>query len=85
MLLDEIVGHRIEVVDRLADRLLISHPQHPHVNLLRQIRRIGFRADAPQEERLQRASVLGKQPLDQQWFLLSPGHGHSWNSLSSCI
>jgi len=53
MLLHQIVGHRVEIVDRIADRRLIADPQHPHVHLLRQIRRIGLAADAPQEKRLQ--------------------------------
>ena len=85
MLLHEIVGHRIEVVDGIADRLLVADPQHPHVHLLRQIRRIGLAPDAPQEERLQGGPVLGKQPLDQRWFRLSRSHGDPYNSLSSCI
>jgi hypothetical protein len=75
VLLHEIVGHGIEVVNRIADRLLVADPKHPYVHLLSQIRCIGLASDAPTKERLQRAPVLGKQPLDQGWFWLSRGHG----------
>ena len=74
VLLHEIVGDRVEVVDRIADRLLVADAQHPYVHLLRQIRGIGLAPDAPPEERLQAPSVLGKQPLDQGWFRVSHGH-----------
>jgi hypothetical protein len=60
VLLHEIIGHGIEVVDGIADRLPVADPQHPYVHLLSQIRCIGLASDAPPEERLQRAPVLGK-------------------------
>jgi len=75
MFLHQIVGHRIEIVDGIADRPLIADPQHPHVHLLRQIRRIGLATDAPQEERLQSCPVVGKEPLNQGRFALSDSHG----------
>src|SRR5437588_9081460 len=59
VLLHEIVGDRVEVVDRIADRFLVADAQHPYVHLLRQIRGIGLAADAPPEERLQGPPVLG--------------------------
>jgi hypothetical protein len=75
VLLHEIVGHGIEVVDGIADRPLVADPEHPYVHLLRQIRCIGLGPDAPQKKRLQGSPMLGKQPLDQGWFWLSRGHG----------
>jgi hypothetical protein len=75
MLLHQIVGHRVEVADGIADRRLIADPQRPYIHLLRQIRCIGLSTDAPQEKRLQSPAVLGKQPLDQGWFRLSRSHG----------
>ena len=35
VLLHQIVGHRVEIVDRIANRPLIADPQHPYVHLLR--------------------------------------------------
>jgi hypothetical protein len=64
-------------VDGIADGLLVANAEHPYVHLLSQICRIGLASDAPPEERLQRAPMLGKQPLDQRWFRLSRGHGDS--------
>ena len=72
--LHEIIGDRVEVVDRIADRLLVADAQHPYVHLLRQIRGIGLAPDAPLEKRLQGPPVLGKQPLDQGWFRVSHSH-----------
>ena len=74
VLLHEIVGDRVEIVDRIADRLLVADAQHPYVHLLRQIRGIGLAPDAPLEKRLQGPPVLGKQPLDQGWFRVSHSH-----------
>jgi hypothetical protein len=85
VLLHEVIGHGLEVVDGTTDRLLVADPKHPYVHLLSQIRCIGLASDAPPEEGLQRAAVLGKQPLDQRWFRLSRSHGDPYNSLSSCI
>jgi len=73
MFLYEIVGHRVEVQHRIADRILVADAQHPYVHLLRQVRSIGFAPDPSPEERLQGTSVLGKQPLDQRWSRLSHG------------
>jgi hypothetical protein len=73
VLLHEIVGDRVEVVDWIANPLLVADPQHPYVHLLRQVRCIDFAADAPPEEALQAPPVLGKQPLDQGWFRVSHG------------
>src|SRR6266446_5258938 len=42
MLLHEIIGHRVEVVDGIADRLLVADPQHPYEHLLRQVLCIGL-------------------------------------------
>src|SRR4029077_12540982 len=52
MLLHEIVGDRVEVVDGIANRLLVADAQHPYVYLLCQVRCIGLAADSPPEERL---------------------------------
>ena len=65
VLLHQIVGDRIEVQNRIAQSTLVAYPQHAHVYLLRQIRRIRTGAYAPPEEGLQSAAVLGEQPLDQ--------------------
>ena len=75
VLLHEIVRDRVEVVDRISNRILVFDPQHAQVNLLRQIRYIGLAPDAPPEERVQGCPVLGKQPLNQRWFRISYGHG----------
>src|SRR5277367_3515527 len=68
MLLREIVGHSVEVMNGIADRSLVADAQHPYVHLLREICGIRLAADAPQEEGLQRTPVLGKQPLDERWL-----------------
>ena len=74
VLLHEIVGDRVEVVDRISNRLLVPDPQHPYIHLLCQVRYIGLAPDAPPEKRLQGGPVFGKQPLDQGWFRVSHGH-----------
>jgi hypothetical protein len=75
MLLHEIVGYRVEVVDGITDRRLVGDSQHPYVHLLRQVRRIGFAPDAPLEERLQRRPMLGEQPLHERGLRVSCRHG----------
>ncbi len=84
VLLHKIVRYRVEVVDGIANGLPVIEPQHPDVDLLRQIRCIGLGTDSPQEKCLQRASVVSEQPLDQRWFRLSHSH-RPCNFLSSCI
>ena len=63
MLFRKVVGNRVEVKHRVTDRILITHPQHPHIHFLGQVLGIGLGADASPEERLQGAAVLGEQPL----------------------
>ena len=69
--LDAVVGDRVQVKHGVADRILIPHPQHPHIHFLGQVLGIGLGADASPEERLQGASVLGDQPLHQSGFQIS--------------
>src|ERR1035438_9375298 len=75
MLLHEIVGYRVEVVDGITDRRLIADSQHPYVHLLRQVRCIGFAADSLSKKRLQRRPMLGEQPLHERRL---------WGQLPTC-
>ena len=77
VLLQQIVGHRVEVVDGIAYRILIADPQHPYVHPLRQIRCIGLGPDAPQENACSAPPppMLRKEALDQGWFRRNHSQG----------
>jgi hypothetical protein len=64
-----------EVADGVPDRRLVADSQHPHVNLLRQVRCIGFAADSLSKKRLQRRPMRGEQPLHE---------GRLWGQLPTC-
>jgi len=74
VLLHQVIGDRIDVEDRVADRLRVADPQHSQVHLLYQVLGVGSAADAPAEERLQGTAVLGKQALNQGRFPVSHGY-----------
>src|SRR5688572_29536001 len=66
--LHEIARDGIEIPFRVANRLLIADSQHTHIDFLCEVRRVGFRPDAPIKERLQGTAVLREQSLDKTLF-----------------
>src|SRR2546428_3940722 len=68
----------------IPDRFGVSYPQHPYIDLLDQVWRIGLSADASLEKGLQRRVMLGKQPLHEP-LLRSEEHTSELQSRSDLV